>query len=220
MLFCGDSIMALTNANENKPWSYQINLLTGANTTNVAKGGSTFVNISGRGHIVSQIKDNAGAYDYLIFEGGTNDTGRSDLGTLSDSYDINDFDQSTIIGSMEAACYYAHTLYPNAKIGFIVTYRFRSGTSSHDATFAASKQVCEKWNIPYMDLQDGTVIVNGEELSFSFDILDVDNRDKHFAIPEDTGDVHIAASGYEVTAPYVLDWIYTLTDNVSPIPAK
>ena len=222
MLFCGDSIMAETNDNNYKPWSYKVAEATGAVSTNAALGGSRFAGHSDHNRdIVNQIFDNARNFDYLIFNGGVNDTNKSNttLGEISASYDINDFDRSTIAGAMEAACYYAHTLYPNAKIGFIVTYRNSSDTY-HDNTFNTAKAICEKWNIPYIDLYDGTVIVNGEELSYSYDILDINNRESHFAHPEITTDVHIAESGYEVTAPYILDWIYTLTDNVSPIPAK
>mgnify|MGYP003291548738 CR=1 FL=1 len=109
--------------------------------------------------------------------------------------------------------------FENSAIGYIINYATPNSTWGGETPdmseyFEVGKQICEKWNIPYIDLFSGTVEVDGETLSYSYDILDVMTGDNMYK--DDAGEVHIGGSGYDLIAPYIAAWVETLEDNETP----
>lgn len=233
ILFCGDSITAGASGSNNLSWADKVAELTGAVATNAGVGGATVAydrsNVDTstthgaalveKSKIIDQLHNNQdGDFDYVILHGGVNDAGNVSnipVGVVSDSYTLTDFDGTTFAGGLESMFYYAHEYFPHAKIGFIVNYQT---VQEHLGTYMdVAKQICDKWNVPYLDLYSGTVIVDGQELSYSLDIL---NTDEGTYLVSPPNDVHINEEGYNAISPYIADWIATLTDNVNPIPAE
>ena len=214
-LFVGDSI---TYGGTDGGWVSRIGRENSLVVTNAGVSGSAIsitnrVANGDRARILTQLENNkANTYDYVIMHGGMNDAWDSwEVGTLSDSFDVADFDNTTYAGGLEELFYYANEYYPDATLGFIVNYATPMSTTSGSAAtsevyFRMAKQVCEKWGIPYIDLFDGTVEVDGEELSYSFDILKVNEATNFRA----SGDVHINADGYDIISPYISAWLRTI----------
>lgn len=78
-----------------------------------------------------------------------------------------------------------------------------------------NNEICNKWNITYIDIYAGTI--PGTNISCSYDLLDMDK-----GIYGETGaeDVHINGSGYELLAPHIGDWMATMKQNVNPLVAE
>ncbi len=151
-----------------------------------------------QGRIYWQVaSESAHLYDYVILHGGTNDAwDDAPIGTISDSFEFEDFDLTTYAGGLEATIYQAVKYHPEAAIGYVMNFAMplkNSGSiPSLDKYFAVGKQICEKWNIPYLDLH---TTLNAE----TFD-TNIYTRDF----------VHPNAAGYNIIAPLIGDWMETL----------
>ena len=212
ILFCGDSI----TWNTGKSWAYKIPTLTGAVGTPAGVSGAAVSTIRPANRVITQLHDHQNSYDYVILHGGVNDAmSNGPIGEMSASFDLADFDTSTYAGGLEELFYYAHEYYPNSKIGYIVNYAVPlSATDANGKLgnyFAVGKQICEKWNIPYIDLYSG--IAPGTTVTYS-DLLDVSNPDSIY-FPS-AGDVHTNEAGYDIRSPYIATWMTTLNDNIDP----
>ena len=211
-VFFGDSI----TWNEGISWAYKIEDY-GVYSTKAGVSGASVSTIRAN-RIITQLHGNQNpGYDYVVLHGGVNDAmSNGPIGEMSASFDLADFDTSTYAGALEEMFYYAHEYYPNSKIGYIVNYAVPlSATDANGKLgnyFAVGKQICEKWNIPYIDLYSG-IVPGTEDVTYS-DLIDVNNPDSIY-FPS-AGDVHTNEAGYEVLTPHIADWMTTLTDNVDP----
>lgn len=212
ILFCGDSI----TWNTGKSWAYKVPNLTGAVGTPAGVSGAAVSTIRPANRVITQLHNHQNDYDYVVLHGGVNDAmSNGPIGEMSDSFDLADFDTSTYAGGLEELFYYAHEYYPNSKIGYIVNYAVPlSATDANGKLgnyFAVGKQICEKWNIPYIDLYSG--IAPGTTVTYS-DLLDVSNPDSIY-FPS-AGDVHTNEAGYDILSPYIAQWIAGLGNNADP----
>ena len=219
-LFVGDSI---TYGGTDGGWVTRIAKENSLLATNAGVSGSAIsitsrVTSGNRTRILTQLENNkANSYDYVIMHGGMNDAWDSNtVGTMSSSFNVADFDNKTYAGGLEELFYYAKQYYPNATYGFIVNYNTPASTSGGNtantgAYFRMAKQICAKWDIPYIDLFEGTVEVDGKELSYSNDILKVSEATYFRA----AGDVHISATGYDVISPYISAWMRTIETKLN-----
>lgn len=208
-IFFGDSI---THAA--KSWAYQIHKNYGALTTNAGVSGASLSTGRPTNRIVTQIENNKdGDYEYVILHGGVNDAwSKVDVGTVSDSFEVANFDIDTYAGGLEEAIYYISKYFPNAKVGYIVNYATPLATVGNCADMTAyfdmGKKICDKWNIPYIDLYSANV--PGTDISYSYDILEMDKGTYGSSGPTD---VHINEAGYEKISPFIADWMATLTSG-------
>ena len=144
----------------------------------------------------------AGDYDYVILQGGINDVMDSvAVGTVAATKNLEDFDTSTFAGGLERYFYYATTMYPDARIGFILTYDVPASdwggeTRNADAYWQIAREICVKWNISYLDLYSAR---------YSDELLQTDT-DRYLM---DT--LHLGSDGYDLIAPYIAEWMATLT---------
>ena len=143
-------------------------------------------------------------WDYIIVEGGINDamknteTGVCPLGTITPSLN-NKFDKTTFAGALEALFKRLIVTYPNAKIGYIVTFNIKwEPAYDSDKYFDLAKQICDKWGIQYLNLRDNSILDNE---SFMENLL--------------MDGCHPSTQGYETLSPIIEGWMKTLkTDKI------
>ena len=206
----------------------------------VAAPGQSLTVIPNRGHIIQQLHENkGGTYDYVILQGGFNDcmgenrTGNTNmdaipkLGTVTDSFDVEDFDTATFAGSFEELLYYATTYFPQARIGFIVTYKTplsayggitngvvktKEGYRQEDY-IQIQKDICDKWDVPYLDLWSGKT---ADGRLYSGDVLQVNTDGVHF--PGGGDNIHLNTAGYDAITPHVAIWMAGLSRYTDSTP--
>ncbi len=208
-LFAGDSInhgvssrdeAASTFPDGKGGWAARIRRDTGMIVTNAGTSGWYFCNYDHATYdSIHKLLDGYTDTDfrYVLLEGGTNDISKmSAVGTVSDSFDPDSFDQSTFAGGLEYTIYKAIKLYgDNAAIGYTSVMKLRNDKAAHAQIYAVAEQICEKWGISYLDLY------NNEPL----------NTALAFDTDEHTNDgTHPDASGYELITPYVIKYMKTM----------
>ncbi len=205
IVFIGDSITA---SGGYKGWSGELEEHYFINRYNIGAGGTSYATISGRGQIYSQIANIPSGVniDYFVLNGGVNDIWSAwDLGSVSsvsvDAATVDSFNTDTTAGGMEQLFCYLRTNYPNAKIGFIITYNcYDSGFDSvryRDEFVPLAKAICEKWDIPYLDL------VNNDSFNAQFNALPgVHTYDG----------VHANDVGYDLVMRQVAPWLLSMND--------
>ena len=213
ILFAGDSITAASSKLDSySGWAGRVGLGNYMEWVNSGKNGATVS--EGKNSVTDQIKaqkDNE--YDYIILQGGINDMHLNvELGEISEGFDRILFDDTTFIGGLEKLFYYTKQYNPDSKIGFIITYEtpnsdWGDNVTNRDEQNKLIKEVCEKWEIPYLDLYDGVVYDNGTIVSYS-DLLKV-NTGEYF-YKDKVNEVHLATDGYNVVSKYISAWINTL----------
>ena len=213
-IFFGDSV-AYGHSTNGKGFGYYVNEIAGfSRFTNAAVNSATInTNTQGTNNIIQQMQNNKNSsYDYVIIEGGYGDLRDTPpLGALTDSYKTYEFDTNTFAGAVEYALYQATTFWPNAKIGFIISYDTPNSNygvrPDHNATkkyWDIVKAACDKWNVEYLDFFEGYTIYNGETKSYSelFEVTKTTYLANDF--------IHPTATGYEFIAPFIAKWMNSL----------
>ncbi len=157
--------------------------------------------------------------NYVILEGGTNDAdllGRITEGTIPyrfGSFDPEDFsgdyDRFTFCGALESIFYRAKQLWPKAKICFIVAQKMGLNpavSNNRYAYFEAAMQICEKWDIPYLNLWDGCDL--DPTLPHMYDPNKSVEENEQTSMYKDGQ--HLTAAGYDLTADIIDKWLKTL----------
>ncbi len=133
-------------------------------------------------------KEKGNSYDYIIMHGLYNDAGTGvPVGTAKGCKDFHpeQVDESTFAGGLELLFYTAKQDHPTSKLGFIINFRTEDGVNC-DAHVAKAIEICEEWDIPYLDFYN-----DGTEVKL-FDGL------------------HPTAVGYDQLYPRIADWMATL----------
>lgn len=96
--------------------------------------------------------------DYAIVEGGVNDAASGvnvPLGTLSTGYSAT-LNDTTFYGAFESMCKQLITRFAGKKVGYIAVHKmidnFNSTKDETTSYYWAAKKCCEKWGIPFLDL--------------------------------------------------------------------
>lgn len=130
--------------------------------TNYAVSGATLAmntyasdGITPRHWIVDSISDMSSTADYVILDGGYNDHNNNvPTGEISKTYD-DEFDKTTLVGSLESTCKQLYEKYPTAKKGYIFPHGLLTYDSYWNTTkIGKMKEVLKKWGIPYLDLSE------------------------------------------------------------------
>ena len=215
-LFVGDSI---TNAvkDPDRPyygWAGRIGIANNMDWKNAGISSATISTALASSYpenrVVNQLEQGR-EYDYVILHGGMNDSiAMTEIGEMTDSYNLEDFDISTFSGAMDELIYTAKQKYPNAIIGYIVNYATPNSTwggysSNNKAYFDRAKEICEKWDIPYIDLYDGGIEEDSVYKSYSYDILEVTSgKNMYDGL---STEIHIGSKGYDIISPYIQKWM-------------
>ena len=160
--FIGDSIMI---GHDNVETTLSITkFLTdkyGMNCVNKARGGAILTSSTKHyAPIYQMLTSIPNDADYIIMQGGVNGMTKeasedAPWGWGEMSADTNDMvapeDTINQIPCLENMCQYVISHFPNAKYGFIITYKIGSWADYWKEKSELIKQVLEKWGIPYLD---------------------------------------------------------------------
>lgn len=158
--------------------------------------------------------------DYVILEGGTNDAdllGKITNGAHSSDfghYDVDDFSGEyntyTFCGALETIFYNAKELWPDAKICFIVAQKMGINTATSDnryAYFQAAMQICEKWEIPYLNLW-GDCDLDPTNPEMYDPSKSAEENEQAGSMYRDGQ--HLTAKGYDYTTAIIEAWLKSL----------
>lgn len=145
----GDSICRGVG-NNNNGYAEIIAENNGMTVQNLSAGGATVATGTGQAGIIStsvgSLRSDA---DYIILEGGVNDPDFNvSLGTLTSGYTAT-LTTTTFAGGFEYMLKSALERFPGKKIGYVFVHKCGNFT---DSWYSIAKQACEKWGIPYCDL--------------------------------------------------------------------
>lgn len=219
VLFVGDSITnAVKDDYKQNGWAGRIGTQNKMDWKNAGVSGASASTVRPNNRVLTQLQNNTTKqFDYVILHGGVNDAMDSaPIGEVSDSFAVSSFDTATFAGGLEEMIHYTVSNYVGAKIGYIINYATPNSTwggetKDMSAYFAKAKEICAKWNIPYIDLYSGTIELNGVENTYSYDILDMTNKGSLYN--SDAGEVHIGGHGYDLISPYIGHWMRSLEPN-------
>lgn len=200
LLFAGDSICeAYVEAHRPETatiagWAGRIPVKTGALGINISKGGASLSDIRKTNTVIAQLEYQTYFYkdfDMVVLHGGVNDGwDEGPVGEISPSFEEESFDFSTFAGGLEKTIFTAKKCFPTSKISFIINQRTPSRwgkLSDMSEYWECAKKICEKWNVPYLDLYS----VEGLE-----------------CIPTNNSDhIHPNTEGYDMVTPYITKWL-------------
>ncbi len=221
VLFVGDSICeAICEAAGGRwetgksitGWAGRIIENNGMTGANLGKSGASVSNCRGANMVVNQLAAQSQVntdYDYVIMHGGVNDAWDSaPVGEMTEGFD-GPFVYSTFAGGLEDMFHYAKETFPNSQFGFIINFQLPSATygrlSDMTEYVDMTIKICEKWEIPYLDLYNNESI-NGELKGTTTAYL-------HDYI-------HPNKDGYDIITPYVENWLKTVADGTYAFPSE
>ena len=127
----------------------------GATWINNAESGSNMAVTSNPSHtpIVTKIASYTGAADAIIFDGGVNDKNNGiSIGSITAGYDAA-YDTRTFCGSLESSLQYIMDRYPLAVKLYLIPHSFGKDNSYLDSIYEKAIEICDKWNMPYLDMR-------------------------------------------------------------------
>ena len=213
ILFVGDSICEahVEQVDDTKKatagWAGRIGVKNEMDWLNKGKSGASVSTVRGSNTVIAQLKAVLGSsYDFIILHGGVNDAwDQAPVGKMSAGIDPSTFDKTTFAGGLEELFAYARTNFPEAKLGYIINFRLPIAKidSLHDMTayFNVAKDICDKWDIEYLDLYNNEKLNSDLEVATSKKCL-YDN-------------IHPNTAGYDILAPVIEEFIKTLASGGS-----
>lgn len=134
---------------------------TDATWINKAESGANMAVTSSPAHtpIVNQVTSYTGAADAIILNGGVNDKNNGlPIGSIETNYDAS-YNTSTFCGALERSLQYIMDRYPLAVKLYLIPHSFGKDNSYLDSIYEKAIEICKKWNMPYLDI-DNSPIVN------------------------------------------------------------
>ncbi len=205
VLFVGDSITeGRVEWNKGKDivgWPGRI--IEGNEMTGVNKGvsGAPISNCRKTNTILAQLQtESKNSYDFVIIHGGVNDAWDvAPVGTMTEGFDA-ELDMTTFAGGLETTFKYAKETFKNAQFGYIINFKINRSDVGKLADmseyFDMAKQICDKWQIPYVDLYSDEDFNN--------------NKLKYTQTTNLPDKIHPNTSGFDIIAPVINDWMETI----------
>ena len=122
---------------------------------NKAESGANMAVTSSPAHtpIVNQITSYTGAANAIILDGGVNDKNNGiSIGSIATAYDAT-YDISTFCGALESSLQCIMDRYPLAVKLYIIPHSFAKDNSYVDSIYSKAIEICDKWNMPYLDMR-------------------------------------------------------------------
>lgn len=182
-------------------WAGRILQSYGMSGLNAAISGASISDCRGSNTVYQQLARFARTdYDFVILHGGVNDAWDSaSVGTMAAGFD-GPFDTSTFAGGLETLLQFAKSRCGDAVIGYIANFQLPASQigrlSDMSEYFDVAAQICEKWDVAYLDLY------NDEDLNTR--VLKVNTTE---CLPDH---IHPNSEGYNRLAPIIGEWMETL----------
>ena len=216
-LFIGDSIThaSLDDSTYHHSWAGRIGEVNDMRWVNAGVDGAS---VSWRkptgSRMITQLRlHERNNYDYIIMWGGINDAyGDYTIGNVSTSKDPTTFDSTnTFVGALENFFYEATTKFEGANLGYIITYPVTYSTGSTSGFHISdwgnyveqAIAVCNKWEVPYLDLYHDTDYCNN--------VLKINTTE---FLPDN---LHPNGQAYDLLYLKIQAWMDTL-DPLPPAP--
>lgn len=126
---------------------------------NLGVHGSTIASGTGKNCLCTSVENMRADADYYILEGGVNDAGLDvELGTITTDY-TSELDTTTFAGAFEYMLKQAILRFAGKKVGYIFVHKMVQGylcTNDEPSYYSIAKRCCEKWGVPYIDLNAGS----------------------------------------------------------------
>lgn len=122
---------------------------------NKAESGANMAVTSSPAHtpIVNQITSYTGTANAIILDGGVNDKNNGiSIGSIATAYDAT-YDISTFCGALESSLQCIMDRYPLAVKLYIIPHSFAKDNSYVDSIYSKAIEICDKWNMPYLDMR-------------------------------------------------------------------
>ncbi len=209
-LFLGDSITHASRDDGTRyhSWAGRIGDVNDMDWVNAAVDGASITTLKAvEKQFVTQMNDHLDReFDYVMIWGGINDAWiNASIGTISTSNDPTTFNRTTFVGALEHLFYTVKTNYPDANYGYIITFPIVGLTEGNLANWGSyveeAIKVCQKWEIPYLDLYHDTDFCNE---------LKIGTSDKSYI----ADCVHPTGKGYDLLYPKIEAWM----DSLDPLP--
>ena len=219
-LFVGDSICEAIKEQQDPEYNYRFgwggrilynNEMRGVN---IGKSGASMSNCRGANTILAQLERYASTgsnFDYVIIHGGVNDAWDScAVGSMTEGFD-GPFDMTTFAGGLETTFKFAKENFPNAYLGYIINFSIpnsrQTSLSDMSAYFTVAKEICDKWEIPYLDFYFDD--------DFNKNIMKTHTDENLYDY------IHCRTSGYEILTPRIEAWMETLhIVEEEPVPEE
>ena len=189
-LYLGDSI---AEAHNYKGWHGEMAEHYGVNGYNVSTGGRTLGN-NGIYKELADVPENVD-FDFILLDGGVNDLWSPAVVGEVTAEGTTNFDDATIIGSLEKLFYTFDTRYPDAEVIFVIAYmhtwNFEKDTYLNEF-IPRVKQACEKWGVHCLDLVNNAPFL--EEFDPTSGVHTYDG-------------LHANKEGYDIITPYVVEFL-------------
>ncbi len=213
-LFAGDSISFgyadTPVGGVSRAWAGRLAYRYNMDCTNVSVSGATLTTKYPANCILSQLTPHlTGTYDYVILEGGFNDANpngngqNAPVGTVTPPGTKTGFDAATFAGALEELFATVRSAFPEAQIGFILTYRTEKHPAAAEvfATYVpAALEACEKWGVACLNWF-GDDTVNREVLA----------TDTYLYLRDG---VHPGGAAYDRLTPYVAAFMEAMQTKV------
>lgn len=139
-------------------------------------------------------------YDFVIIHGGVNDAWDvAPVGVMTEGFDA-ELDMSTFAGGLETTFKYAKETFKDAQFGYIINFKINRSDVGKLADmseyFDMAKQICDKWEIPYLDLYS--------DEDFNNNVLKYKEYKNLYDL------IHPSTAGFDVLAPVISDWMKTI----------
>lgn len=219
VLFVGDSICEALCEWSNGRWPYGREIVGWAGRViyghdmtgkNLGRSGASLSTCRGTNTVVNQlVQEKNNVYDYVIMHGGVNDAwDGAPVGEMTEGFN-GPYDVTTFAGGLEDMFRYAKEMFPNAQLGFIINFQLPRGTygklSDMSEYMDMAILICEKWEIPYLDLY--------HDEAFNEELKVTANTYLHDYI-------HPNGEGYDVIAPHVDAWLQTVASGTYVYPGQ
>ena len=217
--FYGDSITAANRENR-IGWAGRVGDANQMIWVNHGQGGWAISNIRGDTVTICQqlMNTDVASYDMILLHGGTNDAwSNAPLGRMSEQLSAyQSYSPLTFAGGLERTFAYVREKNPDAIVGFIINFKFLNASDgatvqvngkteyllNHmEAYVEMTKQICDKWEIPYLDLY------SNDALTKKLHPLDVTGR---YSTKYLFDFIHPSPEGYDLLTPYIEDFMVDL----------
>lgn len=168
VLFAGDAILSgAGDLSGQYGWTGRMALSHHMSFRNAARADASLTALDSHSRIITQLSGRP--VKRVVLSGGAADAQAGvPVGAITDDSILSGFDVSTFTGALEELFSSARQKNPDAAIGYVFSPVAANGTRADLFAYRfATLQACQKWNVTLLDLDQGSVQLNGRQSLWS-----------------------------------------------------